>query len=93
MEPFTVVKDPSAWYPAEVRRQTDWIYHLTVDDIAEVDGALKLVAGQSVRKEVAFEICSIYSDSKPIAARACRLLHMHAWSIQFCHSQPSSSIA
>ena len=57
MEPFTVVKDPSAWYPAEVRRQTDWIYHLTVDDTAEVDAALKLVAGLNVRKQVALNIC------------------------------------
>ena len=59
MEPFTVVKDPSAWYPADVRRHKDWIYHLTVDDIAEVDAALKLVAGLSVRKEVASKTCCI----------------------------------
>jgi len=34
------VEGPSIWYGPEISARTDWIYHLTSDDIAEVERAM-----------------------------------------------------
>ncbi len=53
MEPFTLVDDPSAWYTEDVqKRQQEWIYQLSAEDIQEIDAALKLVSALEVRREV-----------------------------------------
>ena len=52
VEPFTIIKDPSAWYTADVKDSQDWIYTLTNEDITEIDHALEQAATLGIRREV-----------------------------------------
>ena len=42
------VEGPSVWYGPEVAEQTDWSYTLTVDDLAEVEAAMRLFSAPDV---------------------------------------------
>lgn len=38
------IEGPSAWYGPDMAARTDWIYRLTNDDIAEIEGAMQPLA-------------------------------------------------
>ena len=52
VRPFTIVKDPSAWKPADWKKNQDWVYRLSSGDIAELDAAVAAAVIQGIRREV-----------------------------------------
>ncbi|KAK9829949.1 hypothetical protein WJX72_008834 [[Myrmecia] bisecta] len=60
VEPFTLVKDPTAWTAAQFQGSGDHIYWLTPADIAEIDTALALVEDQGL------EIKAVTKDQFPL---------------------------
>ena len=43
MHPFTPVTGPSAWYADQYKHNTEYIYDLTKEDLAELDAAVSAV--------------------------------------------------
>jgi hypothetical protein len=56
VEPFTIIEGPSAWIGSELRKnENQYIYHLTPDDIFELEKAVATVEAAGVR--TAEEVC------------------------------------
>jgi len=61
------IKGPSAWYGRDLGQRTDWIEHLSINEIDEIERAAKRLASESR------DIPSITSDDFPLPAFALRL--------------------
>lgn len=57
MEPYTIVKDPSAWYVKDFEGNDEYIYTLTADEIAELDAALAHIEARNIP----IQVCSLCS--------------------------------
>ncbi|MEW5300371.1 MAG: hypothetical protein WDW36_003307 [Sanguina aurantia] len=51
VEPFTVVQHPCAWKASDYADESLWQYHLTEDDITEIQAALAVIEGRGIAVE------------------------------------------
>ena len=58
VKPFTVIEDPSAWKAADLRlRPQEWTYHVTPQDVADLDAALAGVYAKGIQDADQVHVC------------------------------------
>ncbi len=65
--PFTPIRGPDAWYARDYADPESYSYHLTVEDVIELDAAIKSAqASHKAIKVVSFKMRSHQKDTRKV---------------------------